>query len=128
MREQMTASAGALIDEASCWGQIDWNHARREVRRLQMRIAKAVKEGLWNKVRALQYLLSRSFYARLRAVNRVTSRVQAILGLIGYNSWGAPQWCPFGMLEPPDGKLSRSVLRREWGCKAPDLSGSLLRF
>ena len=61
----MTASAGALIDEANEWDQIDWNHARREVRRLQMRIAKAVKEGLWNKVRALQYLPSRSFYARL---------------------------------------------------------------
>lgn len=38
-----------------------------------MRIAKAVKESMWNKVRALQYLLSRSFYAKLLAVKRVTS-------------------------------------------------------
>ena len=113
----MTASAGALIDEAICRYQIDWYHARREVRRLQMRIAKAVKESLCrtSKAYALQHLLSHLFYARLLAVMQVI--------LKRYNSWGAPQWRPFGMLEPSDGKLSRSVLRREWGCKAPDLSG-----
>jgi len=65
--------AGALIDDARKWISIDWNHARRQVRRLQVRIAKAVKENRWNKVRALQYLISRSFYARLLAVKRVTS-------------------------------------------------------
>jgi len=31
---------------------------------------------------------------------------------------------PFEMLEPCDGKLSRTVLRREWGGNAPDLSGN----
>ena len=36
-------------------------------------LAKAVKEGRWRMVRALQYLLSRSFYAKLLAVKRVTS-------------------------------------------------------
>jgi len=65
--------AGALIDDARKWISIDWNHARRQVRRLQVRIAKAVKENRWNKVRSLQYLISRSFYARLLAVKRVTS-------------------------------------------------------
>jgi len=45
--------------------------ARGEVRRLQMRIAKAVKEGRWNKVHTLQRLLTRSFYAKLLAVKRV---------------------------------------------------------
>lgn len=38
-----------------------------------MRIAKAVKENRWNRVKALQYLLTRSFYAKLLAVKRVTS-------------------------------------------------------
>lgn len=38
-----------------------------------MRIAKAVNEGRWNRVRSLQYLLSHSFYAKLMAVKRVTS-------------------------------------------------------
>jgi RNA-directed DNA polymerase len=73
MRKQMTAKAGALRDDAAKWSSSDWNEARRQVRRLQMRIAKAVKENRWNKVNALQYLLTHSFYAKLLAVKRVTS-------------------------------------------------------
>jgi len=74
MRKQKTAlSAGALIDDAKKWNSIEWEYARRQVRRLQVRIAKAVKENRWNKVKALQYLLARSFYAKLLAVKRVTS-------------------------------------------------------
>jgi len=74
MGKQMTAnSAGAPVDVAKKWSSIDWNYARRQVRRLQMRIAKAVKEKKWNKVKTLQYLLTRSFYAKLLAVKRVTS-------------------------------------------------------
>jgi RNA-directed DNA polymerase len=74
MGKQKTAiSAGALIDDAKKWNSIDWDYARRQVRRLQMRIAKAVKEGRYNKVRALQFVLTRSFYARLLAVKRVTT-------------------------------------------------------
>jgi RNA-directed DNA polymerase len=38
-----------------------------------MRIAKAVTEGRWGKVKALAYLLTRSLSARLLAVRRVTS-------------------------------------------------------
>lgn len=73
MGKQKTAQAGATIDMAKKWNSIDWNHARGQVRRLQMRIAKAVKENRYNKARALQYLLSRSLYAKLMAVKRVTS-------------------------------------------------------
>lgn len=69
----MTASAGAPVRDAVQWGQVDWNHARREVRRLQMRIAKAVQEKRWNRVRSLQWLITHSFYAKLLAVKRVTS-------------------------------------------------------
>jgi RNA-directed DNA polymerase len=50
MRKQMTAQkAGALKDDADKWSSIDWKEARREVGRLQVRIAKAVKENRWNK-------------------------------------------------------------------------------
>ena len=74
MGKQKTAnSAGAPVDFAKKWSAVDWNYTRRQVRRLQMRIAKAVKENKWNKVKALQYLLTRSFYAKLLAVKRVTS-------------------------------------------------------
>ncbi len=68
----MTAQkAGALRDDADKWSSIDWKEAQRQVRRLQMRIAKAVKENKWNKVKALQHLLTRPFYAGLLAVKRV---------------------------------------------------------
>ncbi|MFA7060300.1 MAG: group II intron reverse transcriptase/maturase [Pedobacter sp.] len=73
MGMQQTASAGAPKDDAKTWRKVNWNHARREVRRLQIRIAKAVLEGRQNKVKALQYLLTRSFHAKLLAVKRVTS-------------------------------------------------------
>jgi RNA-directed DNA polymerase len=73
-RKQMTAAkAGALKDDADKWNSIDWKHAQREVRRLQMRIAKAVKENRWNKVKSLQHLLTHSYHAKLLAVKRVTS-------------------------------------------------------
>ena len=77
----MTASAGAPVDDAKKWSSIRWKEARRQVRRLQMRIAKAVKENRWNKVAALQHLLTHSFYAKLLAVKRVTStQVERFLG------------------------------------------------
>jgi len=49
MGKQKTAiRAGALIDDAKKWSSIDWNYARRQVRRLEVRIAKAVKENRGN--------------------------------------------------------------------------------
>jgi len=73
MGKQMTASAGAPVNYATIWQGIDWDLARGEVRGLQMRIAKAVQEKRWNKVFALQHLLTSSFYAKALAVKRVTS-------------------------------------------------------
>ncbi len=70
----MTADkAGALLDVTECWDAIDWQKANSEVRRLQVRIAKAVKEGRHGKVYALQWILTHSFYAKAMAVKRVTS-------------------------------------------------------
>lgn len=57
---------------ASNWTDIDWTRCEATVRRLQARIVKAEKEGRHNKVRSLQWLLTRSFAARALAVRRVT--------------------------------------------------------
>lgn len=74
VRTQMTAcQAGALTDDAKQWSAMNWQEAWRQVRRLQMRIAKAVQAGRRGKVKALQRILTRSFYAKLLAVKRVTS-------------------------------------------------------
>lgn len=53
--------------------QVDIRKAKAQVYRLQMRIAKAARQQCYNKVRALQWLLSHSFYAKLLAVHRVVS-------------------------------------------------------
>ncbi len=55
------------------WPGVDWRAVHRQVWRLQVRIAEAVKEGRWGKVRSLQRLLVRSRAARLWAVRRVTT-------------------------------------------------------
>ena len=55
------------------WKTIDWPRVRQEVRRLQMRIAKATQAGHWRKVRALQWVLTHSRSAKLLAVHRVTT-------------------------------------------------------
>jgi len=55
------------------WKAIDWPRVRQEVRRLQMRIAKATQAGQHRKARALQWVLTHSRSAKLLAVHRVTT-------------------------------------------------------
>lgn len=54
------------------FGQDIERHKAR-VKRLQMRIVKAQKQGRHNKVRALQWVLTHSYSAKVLAVHRVTS-------------------------------------------------------
>lgn len=76
MGTQMTAQAlpvsGALITPDLTWEHIDWPRAESNVRRLQMRIAKAYRDGKPAKVKALQWLLTHSQSAKFLAVKRVT--------------------------------------------------------
>ncbi len=54
------------------WNAINWQTVQLQVNRLQVRIAKATRERRWNKVKALQRLLTCSYYAKLLAVKRIT--------------------------------------------------------
>lgn len=63
---------GAASLETGDWHAINWQKAHRNVRRLQARIVKAVQEGRWGKVKALQRLLTHSFSGKALAVKRVT--------------------------------------------------------
>ena len=63
----------APADRAQSWESIDWKKAEAYVKKLQMRIVKAQKDGHYNKVKTLQWLLTHSFYAKALAVKRVTS-------------------------------------------------------
>ncbi len=63
---------GGASSATTLWDSIDWKATQSHVRRLQIRIAKAVREGRWGKVKALQRLLTHSHSAKLLAVRRVT--------------------------------------------------------
>src|SRR5438270_13290450 len=65
--------AGAAPDLVPGWHSVNWRKVRRNVRRLQARIVKAVQEGRWGKVQALVYLLTHSFSGRAAATLRVTT-------------------------------------------------------
>jgi RNA-directed DNA polymerase len=60
------------------------------VRRLQVRIVKAMQQGRWNKVKALQRLLRCSFSARVLAVKRVTENQGRRTAGIDQELWGTP--------------------------------------
>ena len=55
------------------WNSIDRLRCEIVVKKLQARIVKAQKAGKYGKVKALQWMLTHSFYAKALAVNRVTS-------------------------------------------------------
>lgn len=62
------APSATLLD----WKSINWKKTLTDVRQLQMRIAKAYREGKYGKAKALQWVLTHSFSAKLIAVKRVT--------------------------------------------------------
>ncbi|MFM0069321.1 reverse transcriptase N-terminal domain-containing protein, partial [Paraburkholderia aspalathi] len=71
----MTTAATPLIGaspKVASWDAIDWRAIEQQVQRLQLRIAKATRERRWGKVKALQWLLTHAFSAKLLAVRRVT--------------------------------------------------------
>jgi RNA-directed DNA polymerase len=63
--------AGASSAYNDNWNTINWQPVVAHVRRLQMRIAKAYREGKKGKVRSLQRLLTHSYCAKLLAVKRI---------------------------------------------------------
>src|SRR5574341_1379903 len=73
------------------WSNIDWKKVEKHVNRLQIRIAKAVKNDLWHLVKRLQYLLTHSFYAKLLAIRKVNqNRGKRTAGIDG-ETWSSPQ-------------------------------------
>lgn len=82
--------AGASSRTALIWDQANWLHIQAEVKRLHVRIAKAIQEGRWGKVKALQRLLTRSHSGKVLAVKRVTeNRGKRTPGVDG-KMWSSP--------------------------------------
>src|SRR4029079_4935256 len=83
--------AGAAPHHPTDWHAINWPKVYQNVRRLQARIVQATKDGRWDKVKALQRLLTRSFSGKALAVRRVTEnqgkRTPGVDGI----TWSTPK-------------------------------------
>ena len=87
-----TATAvGAASSDAREWYAIHWPTTQRNVRRLQVRIAQATKEGRWGKVRALQRLLTHSYSGKVLAVRRVTENDGKETPGVDQEIWDTPE-------------------------------------
>lgn len=66
------------------WSKIDWRKAARNVYRLQMRIAKARKLGKHGKVKALQWLLTKSHWGLGRSIPKIFLFNHNLKNMIGF--------------------------------------------
>ena len=71
--EKPKSEKRASVDCGAKWQRINWTIVELKVNRLQSRIAKAAREGRFNLLKVLQYLLTKSYYAKLLAVKKVIS-------------------------------------------------------
>jgi RNA-directed DNA polymerase len=88
---QSASGAGAASHDIREWHAIDWRRAHQTVRRLQVRIVKAIQDGRWGKVRALQRLLTHSFSAKALAVRRVTENQGKWTPGVDRVTWRTPE-------------------------------------
>lgn len=81
------ATSGSPVD----WYGIDRVKAQQATRKLQVRIAKAIREGKHRKAKSLQWLLTHSFYAKFMAVKRVTDNNGNKTAGVDGSTWSTPQ-------------------------------------
>jgi RNA-directed DNA polymerase len=83
-------ATGATSREMVHWHTIDWSKVYQNVRRLQVRIVKALQAGRGGKVKALQHLLTHSFSAKVLAIKRVTENTGKRTPGIDQDTWESP--------------------------------------
>ena len=83
-------TASASSDTIMEWHSINWQKCHKNVRRLQARIVKATQEQRWNKVKALQHLLTCSFSGKSLAVKRVTENQGKRTSGVDKEIWHTP--------------------------------------
>ncbi|MFM0120133.1 group II intron reverse transcriptase/maturase [Paraburkholderia sp. RL18-101-BIB-B] len=94
-------TGSALSHAPDNWHAIDWRRVERNVRGMQIRIAKATREGNWRRVKALQRMLTRTLSAKLYAVRRVTQNQGARTAGVDRELWDSPEsrWLAVGRLK-----------------------------
>ncbi len=78
------------------WNLINWDKVKANVKSLQLRIAKAIEKKSFGKAKAIQWILTHSFSAKLLAIKRVTenkgkytSGVDKRIWSTSYSKWEA---------------------------------------
>ena len=89
MNEALATCAASDLEVE--WHGINWAECHRQVRRLQARIVKATQEGRWNKVKALQWLLTHSFSGKALAVKRATENTGKKTPGVDGETWSTPE-------------------------------------
>ena len=94
-------TGSALSHAPDNWYAVDWRRVERNVRGMQIRIAKATREGDWRRVKALQRMLTRTLSAKLYAVRRVTQNQGARTAGVDRELWDSPEsrWEAVGRLK-----------------------------
>jgi len=84
-------TVGAPLTRNIIWQHIDWKAVEDHVYKLQMRIAKAIRLGHHCKAKALQWILTNSFYAKLLAIKKVTQNKGKNTPGVDHNTWKTPE-------------------------------------
>ncbi|MEX3762363.1 group II intron reverse transcriptase/maturase [Paraburkholderia phenoliruptrix] len=101
MKVSVRKDGSALSHAPDNWYAVDWRRVERNVRGMQIRIAKATREGDWRRVKALQRMLTRMLSAKLYAVRRVTQNQGARTAGVDRELWDSPEsrWEAIGRLK-----------------------------
>ncbi len=91
MEESVRKDGSALSHAPEHWHAVDWRRVERNVRGMQIRIAKATRERKWRRVKALQRMLTRTLSAKLYAVRRVTQNTGARTAGVDRELWETPE-------------------------------------
>lgn len=91
MRVHIHTDVSALSHVPQDWHAVSWRQVERNVKGMQIRIAKATREGKWRKVKALQRMLTRTLSAKLLAVKRVTENQGKRTAGIDGELWESPE-------------------------------------
>ena len=94
-------TGSALSHAPANWNAVNWRRVERNVRGMQIRIAKATREGDWRRVKALQRMLTRTLSAKLYAIRRVTQNQGARTAGVDRELWDSPEsrWRAVGRLK-----------------------------
>ena len=90
MRVQDCRCNLSVFSHKGTWHDVDWQRVECNVRGIQIRIAKATKEGKWRKVKTLQRMLTRSLSAKLLAIRRVTDNRGKRTAGVDMQLWDTP--------------------------------------